>query len=435
MGSNFLAFDLGATSGRAIIGTVSDDKFSSQEIYRFPNGVKESEGKYYWDIDSLFGHFKAALRKVRELGIEISSIGVDTWGVDFGCIGSDGRILGEPRAYRDPYTDGTPEEVFKVIPRTELYDADGLQIMNFNSIFQIYAQHKDPASSIHKAKHILFMPDLMSYFLTGNQFCEYTIASTSGMIDPRTRNWDRSLLDRLGCDSSILLDLVQPGTKVGVLKKDLQDETGLGPIPVVAVAGHDTASAIAAVPAADEKFAYLSSGTWSLMGIESTTPIINGKSLEYNITNEGGIDGTTRFLKNITGFWLLEQSRKTWEREGRKYNYAQIEEMGWKAIDFPMISCIYHSLTKRYVDVIAMLQGFASFKIEKLHVIGGGSANKLLSTLTANALGIPVIAGPVEGTAIGNVMLQAKAAGLVKDRWEMRRIIANSIETKTYLPE
>ncbi len=284
MGSNFLAFDLGATSGRAIIGTVSDDKFSSQEIYRFPNGVKESEGKYYWDIDSLFGHFKAALRKVRELGIEISSIGVDTWGVDFGCIGSDG---------------------FKVIPRTELYDADGLQIMNFNSIFQIYAQHKDPASSIHKAKHILFMPDLMSYFLTGNQFCEYTIASTSGMIDPRTRNWDRSL------------------------------ETGLGPIPVVAVAGHDTASAIAAVPAADEKFAYLSSGTWSLMGIESTTPIINGKSFEYNITNEGGIDGTTRFLKNITGFWLLEQSRKTWEREGRKYNYAQIEEMGWKAIDFP----------------------------------------------------------------------------------------------------
>lgn len=472
MGSNFLAFDLGATSGRAIIGTVSDDKFSSQEIYRFPNGVKESEGKYYWDIDSLFGHFKAALRKVRELGIEISSIGVDTWGVDFGCIGSDGRILGEPRAYRDPYTDGIPEEVFKVIPRTELYDADGLQIMNFNSIFQIYAQHKDPTSSIHKAKHILFMPDLMSYFLTGNQFCEYTIASTSGMIDPRTRNWDRSLLDRLGCDSSILLDLVQPGTKVGVLKKELQDETGLGPIPVVAVAGHDTASAIAAVPAADEKFAYLSSGTWSLMGIESTTPIINGKSLEYNITNEGGIDGTTRFLKNITGFWLLEQSRKTWEREGRKYNYAQIEEMGWKAIDFPstinpddprfaapkdmdaeiktalresgqrvpvtdgeMISCIYHSLTKRYVDVIAMLQGFASFKIEKLHVIGGGSANKLLSTLTANALGIPVIAGPVEGTAIGNVMLQAKAAGLVKDRWEMRRIIANSIETKTYLPE
>lgn len=471
-GENFLAFDLGATSGRAIIGTILNDKFSSHEIYRFPNGAEEVGGKYFWDINSLFEHFRAALKKVHEMGIDIESIGIDTWGVDFGYVDADGNIFGQPRSYRDPYTNGIPEEVFKIIPKAELYERDGLQILNFNSIFQIYAQFKDPSSYIHKAKHILFMPDLLSYFLTGNQICEYTIASTSGMIDPRTRNWDKSLLDRLGCDSSILLDLVQPGTKVGVLRKELQDETGLGPIPVIAVAGHDTASAIAAVPAADENFAYLSSGTWSLMGIESETPIINKKSFEYNITNEGGIDGTTRFLKNITGFWLLEQSRKTWEREGRKYNYAQIEEMGWKAVDFPstinpddprfaapkdmdaeiknalresgqkvpendgeMISCIYHSLTRRYIDVIKMLQSFASFKIEKLHVIGGGSANKLVSTLTANALGIPVIAGPVEGTAIGNIMLQAKAAGLVKDRWEMRKIIANSIETKTYYPE
>lgn len=468
---NFLAFDLGATSGRAILGTVENGKLSSEEVYRFPNAVKEDGGKYFWDIYSLFDHFKAALKKVAGMGVKITSIGIDTWGVDFGCVGPDGTILGLPRAYRDPYTDGIPEEVFKIIPKEELYKVTGTQIMNFNTIFQIYAQHKEPDSPIHNAAEILFMPDLLAYMLTGERVCEYTDASTSGIIDPRTRDFDRTLLERLGVDSKILRPIVQPGTKVGVLKQEICNETGMDAVPVIAVAGHDTASAIAAVPAADEHFAYLSSGTWSLMGIESPVPIIDDKSYEYNVTNEGGIEGTTRFLKNITGMWLLEQSRKTWAAEGREYNYAQIEAMGREAIDFPsvidpddprfaapkdmdaeikaalaesgqqvpvndaqMISCIYHSLTKKYKDVIAMLQSFASFTIDKLHVIGGGSANKLVSQLTANTLGIPVIAGPVEGTAIGNIMMQAKVAGLVKDRWEIRRIIGNSIETKTYIP-
>ncbi len=468
---NFLAFDLGATSGRAILGTVENGKLSSEEVYRFPNAVKEDGGKYFWDIYSLFDHFKAALKKVAGMGVKIASIGIDTWGVDFGCVGPDGTILGLPRAYRDPYTDGIPEEVFKIIPKEELYKVTGTQIMNFNTIFQIYAQHKDPESPIHNAAEILLMPDLLAYMLTGERVCEYTDASTSGIIDPRTRDFDRTLLERLGVDPKILRPIVQPGTKVGVLKQEICNETGMDAVPVIAVAGHDTASAIAAVPAADEHFAYLSSGTWSLMGIESPVPIIDDKSYEYNVTNEGGIEGTTRFLKNITGMWLLEQSRKTWAAEGREYNYAQIEAMGREAIDFPsvidpddprfaapkdmdaeikaalaesgqqvtvndaqMISCIYHSLTKKYKDVIAMLQSFASFTIDKLHVIGGGSANKLVSQLTADTLGIPVIAGPVEGTAIGNIMMQAKVAGLVKDRWEMRRIIGNSIETKTYIP-
>ena len=468
---NFLAFDLGATSGRAILGTVENGKLSSEEVYRFPNAVKEDGGKYFWDIYSLFDHFKAALKKVAGMGVKIESIGIDTWGVDFGCVGPDGTILGLPRAYRDPYTDGIPEEVFKIIPKEELYKVTGTQIMNFNTIFQIYAQHKEPDSPIHNAAEILFMPDLLAYMLTGERVCEYTDASTSGIIDPRTRDFDRTLLERLGIDPKILRPIVQPGTKVGVLKQEICNETGMDAVPVIAVAGHDTASAIAAVPAVDEHFAYLSSGTWSLMGIESPVPIIDDKSYEYNVTNEGGIEGTTRFLKNITGMWLLEQSRKTWAAEGREYNYAQIEAMGREAIDFPsvidpddprfaapkdmdaeikaalaesgqqvpvndaqMISCIYHSLTKKYKDVIAMLQSFASFTIDKLHVIGGGSANKLVSQLTADTLGIPVIAGPVEGTAIGNIMMQAKVAGLVKDRWEMRRIIGNSIETKTYIP-
>jgi len=467
----FLSFDLGATSGRAIIGTVENDKLTSEEVYRFPNAVKEIDGKYYWDINSLFDHFKAALKKVAGMGLKIESIGIDTWGVDFGHISKDGGIIGMPRAYRDPYTDGIPEEVFRIIPRDELYSVTGVQIMNFNTIFQLYAQSKEAGSRLPQTDKILFMPDLLAYMLTGEMVCEYTDASTSGLINPRTRDFQRDLLERLGINPSLLLDITQPGTKVGMLKKEICEETGQEPVPVIAVAGHDTASAIAAVPASDGNFAYLSSGTWSLMGIESPTPIIDGKSSEYNFTNEGGIEGTTRFLKNITGMWLLEQSRKTWEAEGRKYSYAGMETMAREAIDFPstinpddprfaapkdmyaeikaalqesgqrvptndgeMISCIYHSLTKRYKEVIGTLQDFASFKIEKLHVIGGGSANKLMCQLTADTLGIPVIAGPMEGTAIGNIMLQAKVAGLVGDRWDMRRIIGNSIQTITYEP-
>ena len=386
---HFLAFDLGATSGRAIIGTLSDGKLTSEEAYRFPNGVKEIDGKYYWDVFALFDHFIAAMKKVAASGIKIDSIGIDTWGVDFGCIGEDGSVLGLPRAYRDPYTEGVPEKVFAVLPKEELYQATGTQIMNFNTIFQIYAQFQEPDSPIHQAKEILFMPDLLSYMLTGEKVCEYTDASTSGLINPRNRDFDRSLLDRLGIKSSILREIVQPGTKVGMLKPEICAETGMESIPVIAVAGHDTASAIASIPAADEKFAYLSSGTWSLMGIESRTPIVNKESYELNITNEGGIDGTTRFLKNITGMWLLEQSRKTWEKEGRTYNYAQIEAMGLAAVDFPstidpddprfaapkdmdaeikaalaesgqqvpktdgeMVSCIYHSLTKKYICLL-----------------------------------------------------------------------------------
>lgn len=469
--AHFLAFDLGATSGRAIIGSVGDGRISSEEVYRFPNSVKEVDGKYYWDIHSLSGHFKAALKKVAGMDVKVESIGIDTWGVDFGCIGPDGGILGMPRAYRDPYTDGVPEKVFEIIPKKELYEVTGIQIMNFNSIFQLYAQNLEPDSPLGKARRILFMPDLLSYYLTGNQVCEYTIASTSGLINPRTRDFQKELLERLGMDPALLGSIVQPGTTIGILKQELCEETGFAPVPVIAVAGHDTASAIAAVPATDGNFAYLSSGTWSLMGIESATPVINGESYACNITNEGGIEGTTRFLKNITGMWLLEQCRKTWEKEGRRYNYAEIEQMGARAMDFPstidpddprfaapkdmdaeikaalkesgqrvpandgeMISCIYHSLTRRYKEVIGMLQGFAPFKIEKLHVIGGGSANQFVCQLTADTLGIPVIAGPVEGTAIGNIMIQAKAAGVVKDRWEMRRIIANSVELRTYEP-
>jgi rhamnulokinase len=448
----FLAFDCGATSGRAVLATFQDGRFDMKEVYRFPSGIIELHGKYYWDILAVYEHFRKCLSQLKQEGVRPDSIGIDTWGVDFGFVDDDGSLLGNPRAYRDPYTEGIPEKVYETIPREELYAATGIQIMNFNSIFQLYAQSKEDFAPLRLAKSILFVPDLLAYMLTGRQVCEYTIASTSGMMDQGSRQFNKGLLEKLGIRADVLLPIVQPG-----------EETGrFDGIPVVAVAGHDTASAIAAVPAADEKFAYLSSGTWSLMGIEAPAPIINKESARLNFTNEGGIEGTTRFLKNITGMWLLEQCRKVWKEEGKDYSYAELESMARAEADFPgrinpddpkfanpenmveaigknltdaqIVSCIYHSLADRYKEVLDMLQGFAPFKIEKLHIIGGGSANALLNQWTADAIGIPVVAGPTEATAIGNIMVQAKAAGLVKDRWEMRRMIANAFEVKTYNP-
>ena len=453
MTKNFLAFDCGATSGRAILGTFRDGCFEMKEVYRFPSGIIELGGKYYWDILAIYDHFRKCLDQLQRDGVRIDSIGIDTWGVDFGFVADDGTLLGYPRAYRDPYTDGVPEMVYKTVPRDDLYAATGIQIMNFNSIFQLYAQTKENFAPLRHASRMLFVPDLLAYMLTGRQVCEYTIASTSGMMDQGSRQFNKELLARLGIRTDILLPIVQPGQKTGEFQG----------IPVIAVAGHDTASAIAAVPAADERFAYLSSGTWSLMGIEVPSPIINKESARLNFTNEGGIEGTTRFLKNITGMWLLEQCRKVWSAEGKDYSYSELMEMARSEAacparinpddprfanpvnmveEFPknltdaqIVSCIYHSLADRYKEVLDMLQGFAPFKIEKLHIIGGGSANELLNQWTADAIGIPVVAGPTEATAIGNLMIQARAAGLVRDRWEMRRMIADAFKVKTYNPK
>jgi rhamnulokinase len=480
---NFLAFDCGATSGRAVLATFTDGTFEMKEVYRFPSGIIELNGKYYWDILAIYDHFRKCLAQLGQEGVRIDSIGIDTWGVDFGFVADDGSLLGNPRAYRDPYTDGIPEEVFKTVSREELYGATGIQIMNFNSIFQLYAQTKEGFAPLRCADKVLFIPDLLSFMLTGNKVCEYTIASTSGMMDQTSRQFNEELLEKLGIRTDVLLPITQPGAVVGTLRKEIADACDVGEVPVIAVAGHDTAAAIAAVPSADEKFAYLSSGTWSLMGIETPAPIINAESTRLNFTNEGGIDGTTRFLKNITGMWLLEQSRKVWAAEGRTYTYAQLEAMAQSEAGFPgrinpddprfaapanmvdeickavrlpvgagndedrharpdrasltdaqIVSCIYHSLADRYKAVVEMLQTFAPFPIEKLHVIGGGSANDTMSQWTADALGIPVVAGPTEATAIGNLMIQARSAGLVQDRWEMRRMIAKAFSVKTFYP-
>ncbi|MBR5849614.1 MAG: rhamnulokinase [Alistipes sp.] len=469
---HFLAIDLGATSGRVILATLSDEKIDLEVMHRFPNRLIEVGGKYFWNIYALYEEILLGLTEAGKRKLPIHSIGIDTWGVDFVAVAEDGTLCGLPRAYRDPYTNGAPEAFFELCPRKEVYERTGIQIMNFNSLFQLYAQHKEGASALKHAETILFMPDALSYLLTGKKVCEYTILSTSQFMNPRTKQVDEKLLATAGVDKKLFPEVVMPGTQVGTLTAELARQTGLDEIPVIAVAGHDTGSAVAAVPATDEGFAYLSSGTWSLMGVELQEPEITEESFTMNFTNEGGVDGTTRFLKNITGMWLLEQCRVAWKKEGKDYSYPEIMQMvkttspsvdlldpdaaefaaptnmpeairryceaQGKAVptdDATMIRLIFDSLAAKYAEVLEKLRGVAPFEIRTLHVIGGGAQNDLLNQMTATACGIPVVAGPSEATALGNVMVQARAAGLVGSLQEMRTYIARSIETKRYNPE
>lgn len=469
---SFLAFDLGATSGRTILGTLNEGKLQMKELTRFPNQILELGGHFYWNIYSLYEHLKAGMVAAAKEDVEIESIGIDTWGVDFAFLGSDGQMLGMPYAYRDPHTMGAPEEYFeKIMSRKEVYEATGIQVMNFNSLYQLYAMKRDKSSLLAAAKEALFIPDALSYMLTGKKVVEYTIASTSQMLNPRTKKFEKELLEKMGVDPELFGQIVMPGYVIGELTDTLAAETGLGKIPVVAVAGHDTASAVAAVPAKNEKFAYLSSGTWSLMGIEVKDAIINKDSYEKNFTNEGGVEGTTRFLKNICGMWLLERCRKEWEATAN-YSYTELIDAALAVPAFRSVinpdapcfanpdsmiqairmycektgqpvpetygeitRCIFDSLALRYRQVFGYMQEMAPYAIERLHVIGGGSRNNLLNQFTCNAVGVPVTAGPSEGTALGNIMLQAKAFGLVDSIQEMRDMIASSIELVDFEPK
>ena len=468
----FLAFDLGATSGRSILGTVANGKVEIKELTRFPNAVTELHGKYYWNLMGLYQALREGLVACNKEGIVPESIGIDTWGVDVVPIGEDGSILSMPRAYRDPYTVGMPERFFEKVSREKVYEKTGIQIMNFNTLYQIFAGMETDYVPMKQAKYLLFMPDALAYMLTGEKVCEYTISSTSQILDPRTKDFDKELLEAAGVDASVFSKPVFPGTVVGTLTDALAQYSRLGKVNVVSVAGHDTASAVAAVPALDENFAYLSSGTWSLMGIESKEPVITPETYELNYTNEGGVEGTTRFLKNICGMWILEQCRKEWTLSGKDYSYPEIVEMAMSATPFKsfiqpddpsfanppsmleainafcerngeekpendaqVIRLIFESLALRYRQVLEDLDRIATHPIERLHIIGGGSKNRLLNQLTANAIGRKVIAGPSEATAIGNVMIQAMAAGVVSSLQEMRSIIHASVETEEFAPE
>ena len=332
---HFIAFDLGATSGRTILGSLRDGELALKELTRFPNAVLRLGSHYHWNIFSLYEHLREGLRAAAREGVGITSVGIDTWGVDFAFVGQDGSLLGLPYAYRDPHTDGIPEAYFsEVLSREEVYAATGIQIMNFNSLYQLYALQREHSSQLAAARRLLFMPDALSYLLTGEMITEYTIASTSQLLNPRTKRIEGRLLERMGLSPELFPPIVLPGHRIGTLRPELAAECGLPPLPVIAVAGHDTASAVAAVPAEDERFAYLSSGTWSLMGIEVPDPVIDERTFACNFTNEGGVEGTTRLLKNITGMWILEQCLSRWKAEGRDYSYPEIVRMASEAAPF-----------------------------------------------------------------------------------------------------
>ena len=467
------AIDFGATSGRMIISRINEQGLlETEEVRRFPNAIQEKDhdGKFYWNMTALMGEVVAGLRDLAaRKDIRIEGIGVDTWGVDVVFVDKEGRMIEEPRAYRDPYSVPAMDEYIRLVGKEKIYQKTGIQFMNFNTLFQLYACHKEGFKPFEQADRYLFIPDYVSFVLSGKAVCEYTICSTSEFLDPRTKQIDAELIKAAGADIRKFPPMTMPGQIIGNLRKEVVD-FGYD-VPVIAIAGHDTGSAVAAVPARDEKFAYLSSGTWSLMGIESKDAIINPRSYELNFTNEGGVEGTTRFLKNITGMWILEQCRKEWKAMGKDYDFKQLAQMEQSAPAFrsfinpddasfanppsmlraideycerthqpkpeddsQVARLIMESLALRYRTVFNWLKELAGFPLEVLHIIGGGGQNALLAQWTSNSLGVPVACGPTEATAIGNIMMQFKALGKVRDIQEMRSLIARAIELKHYQP-
>ena len=468
MTRNYFAVDLGATSGRTILASFDGASVNMKEITRFANPMIPLGGHLYWDIAGLYNEVLRGLREVADAGIVIESIGIDTWGCDFAFFGADGQLLGMPHCYRDQHTVGAQTKFFEKMPADEVYKRTGIQFMDFNSLFQLDTIKRNGSVALENADKILFIPDALIYMLTGKAICEYTVASTSQMLNPETGDLDLDILKALGIDRSKFGEMTQPGTVVGTLTPQVQEATGLGAIPVIAVAGHDTGSAVAAVPATDKEYAYLSCGTWSLLGVESEKAIITEASFKENFTNEGGIEGTTRFLKNICGLWLFEQSRKEFKDvpssvgelvalcdtstyEGlinpdapcfaapasmttaiREYCLATGQAAPETPADY--CRCIFRSLAFRYRQVVGILQDLCDFPIRRLNVIGGGSLNRYLMQYAANALNMQVVCGPVEGTALGNVLMQMKASGSVRTLEQMRQISADSVNLVMYLP-
>lgn len=464
----YLAVDLGATSGRTILASFEAGRIEMEELTRFPNPMIPMGGHLYWDIAALYNEVLRSLKTAADKGIRPASIGIDTWGCDFAFFGKDGQLLGLPHCYRDQHTSGAQEKFFERMPAAEVYKKTGIQFMDFNSLFQLDTMRRNGCQSLEHADKVLFIPDALIYMLTGKAICEYTVASTSQMLNPFTGDLDEDILETLGFARDKFGVMTMPGTVVGPLSKQVQEATGMGPVPVIAVAGHDTGSAVAAVPAEDKEYAYLSCGTWSLLGIESEEAIITDESFRQNFTNEGGIEGTTRFLKNICGLWLFEQSRKEFKDAPESVGelVALCEESSYDGLinpDDPRFAnptsmtsairefcretgqeepvtpgdfcrCIFRSLALRYRQVVEILESMCGFPIRKLHVIGGGSKNRFLMQYAAEALNRPVICGPVEGTALGNVLMQLKASGAVEDLKTMRKISADSVELTVYEP-
>ena len=466
-----LAIDLGASSGRGIVGSFDGNKLTLRENHRFSNDPVIVNGRMYWDILRIFHEIKQSITKTVLEKDNVASIGIDTWGVDYALIDRYGKMLANPTHYRDTRTEGIADYVNGILPLDELYQRGGIQCLNFNTIFQLAAEMRDDPDVFNRAERLLNIPDLLNYFLTGNMANEYTILSTGALLDAKERTYAFDLIEKLGIPRRLFGEIVQPGYKVGKLLPQVLGETGKTDADVITVASHDTASAVIAVPTQEEDFIYISSGTWSLMGTELKDPLINAQSQALNLTNEGGAMGKIRFLKNIMGLWLIQESRRQWRREGNEYSFAQMEawakeckplqcfinpddssfatpgNMPEKVREYcrktdqhvpesvgEVVRCIYESLALKYRQTAESIETLMGRKAKVIHVVGGGTKDHFLSQMTADACGIPVAAGPEEATAIGNLMMQAIAAGEVANLKEARQIVAASFDLKHYEP-
>ncbi len=467
---SFLGLDLGASNGRAVIGRLERERLIVTELHRFPNEMVEIHGHLFWDIARLYQEVKTAIKLCSQSGDKLDGIAIDTWGVDFGLIGPDGVLLGLPYAYRDSRTDGAPEEFFVKMPRERLYQLTGIQVMPINSIFQLLAMKRDDSPALKLAEALLFMPDLLGYFLTGVKKTELTIATTSQLYNPSSQRWEKDIFAALGVNEGIMQEVIEPGSILGTLCDPIARETGAGGAPIIATASHDTASAVAAVPATGDDWAYISSGTWSLVGIESDRPVLNDLARELNFTNEGGICGTIRFLKNVCGLWLLQECRRIWGAE--RYSFAELIESMQEAAQFrslidpdhslflhpsdmpeairrfcfassqpvptnpaEFVRCIFESLALKYRLILDQIKKITGRSIKVLHIVGGGALNTALCQFTSDATGLRIVAGPAEATAIGNILGQAMAVETVSGLAQLREISRNSTSLVHYEPK
>lgn len=466
-----IAYDLGAGSGRAILGIFEDGKIRMREIHRFANDPIMVHGHPRWNTYFLHQQIIQGLKLTTHRDHIIpDSLGIDSWGVDFVLLDSTGEMIEQPFCYRGHLTEGAMEQVFEQIPRRELYEKTGIQFMPFNSLFQLWAIKKQFPVLMARADRLLMMPDYLSYRLCGESYAEYTISSTTQMLDAQTQDWNQGLLLKLNLPIDLLEDLIEPGNPLGLLKNSIYGELGIPPVRINAVGAHDTASAVAAIPADSPNWAYISSGTWSLMGIETEYPVINDAAYQFGFTNEGGIGRKIRLLKNINGLWLLQSCKRKWDKKEPvtfetlidqanlaspfqcfidpdnpafhnppDMEHAIVNSCRESKQDQPkdpasVSRCILESLALKYRYTLDQLKMVVDQPIDVIHVIGGGSKNHLLCQFTANATGLPVVAGPAEATALGNLMVQILAAGLIRNLDELRCVVRNSIETKTYHP-
>lgn len=470
MGKRVLSFDFGASSGRAMLAAFDGSRIEIEEIHRFSNDPVLMNGVLYWDVLRLLFEIKQGITKAHHAG-GFDSIGIDTWGVDFGLLDERGDLLENPVHYRDKRNTGYSEKAFKKLPQKRFYDLTGLQFMDINTAMQLFSLAENRPYLLERAKTMLFMPDLLSYMLTGEMHTEYSIASTSQLLDAKARDWSFEIIDALNIPRRLFKPVVPSGTKVGQLSAEICEELGVPPADVIATCGHDTASAVVSVPASQEDFVYISCGTWSLFGTELKEPCISDKSLKYNITNEGGYGGSIRFLKNIIGLWLIQESRRQWIREGKEYSYAELEKQALAVPAFScfidpdhpdfipqgnlprrvqefcrrtgqyvpqtageIMRCIYESIALKYRDTYAQLQDATGKSYPVIHMVGGGTKDNLLCQMTANACNADVVAGPIEATVFGNVAVQLIALGEIEDVWQARKIIAESQKLVTYSP-